>query len=518
MSDYLWSISQDGANNAAPVPQNRPRRRDAVNVRPNVTKDVIAIGSGRHGQLGLGPAATNRVCKKPRLILPATDQVVQLAVGSRHCAALTASGKILTWGINDSDALGRDSPHQTNFYPLEATAFSKLGLNACQVAVTDNATFILLDNGFVYGWGTFFGSNGVYGFLRAASECHQPPIRSQLYQSTPVQISGLSNVKQLAAGANHVVALTHGGKVYVWGSGELGELGRRIMSRHPSNNLVPRLVRLPRQGVKGIYAGQHHNFAIDTSGRVWAWGLNSYGQTGLPCNGSFGVDNTVIEPRLVDALADYEIRHIAGGLHHSLACTDGGSVLNWGRCDDGQAGVDLTSVPASHFIFDQAGIERILVEPVLIPDKDAMFVAAGRDDSFFISEAEQRVRAWGSGEDYCTGFNTKNTIPRPKVVRKGDVDFTKFDYVGCGTTFTIIAGSPGVVIASSPSPSLEGYSTADSSASESQDTKQMVLDDDKTDASSRVKIESESLSPGIKSEPLSPGTKSEASPGIKLEP
>jgi regulator of chromosome condensation len=113
--------------------------------------------------------------------------VVQVATGGLHCIALTENGKVLTWGVNDDGALGRD----TEWRPLEELAGgrgskngsgsgsgssdSDLGLNPkeciptpiaaeglgehaeliVQVVATDSASFALTVDGLVYGWGTF---------------------------------------------------------------------------------------------------------------------------------------------------------------------------------------------------------------------------------------------------------------------------------------------------------------------------------------------------------------------------
>ena len=96
--------------------------------------------------------------------------VVQVAVGGMHCAALTRDGQVLTWGVNDSRALGRNTywePEEhldkdaTDLNPLESTpapaeGLGDLELGIAQVAATDNATFVLTKSGLVYGWGTFF--------------------------------------------------------------------------------------------------------------------------------------------------------------------------------------------------------------------------------------------------------------------------------------------------------------------------------------------------------------------------
>jgi regulator of chromosome condensation len=91
-----------------------------------------------------------------------------------HCAALTHDNKILTWGINDLDALGRDivwdgglvdmndnnADSGAELNPKEATPTiidtSNIpeGTVFTQLVASDNATFALTNDGLVYGWGT----------------------------------------------------------------------------------------------------------------------------------------------------------------------------------------------------------------------------------------------------------------------------------------------------------------------------------------------------------------------------
>jgi regulator of chromosome condensation len=118
------------------------------------------------------------------------------------------------------------------------------------------------------------------------------------------------------------------------------------------------------KGIEKVYAGSNHNFAISKSGVVYAWGLNNFGQTGIAASDD---KLTVPVPTVVTSLASYRIKHISGGSHHSLACTEDGQVLAWGRCDDCQMGVSLSSVSRDHLIFDSAGRPRILSVPTVVP-------------------------------------------------------------------------------------------------------------------------------------------------------
>lgn len=158
----------------------RPRKRTAkakvTNEAPTTRLRVVVFGTGDGGELGLGPYPYHdgnpALAVRPRinrLLNPVSVGVVQVAVGGMHCAALTHDGRVLTWGVNDSKALGRDtttpsaSPdanesdlHTLESTPMEVSGLSELGHVFTQVAVTDNATFVLTATGLVYGWGTFF--------------------------------------------------------------------------------------------------------------------------------------------------------------------------------------------------------------------------------------------------------------------------------------------------------------------------------------------------------------------------
>jgi regulator of chromosome condensation len=155
--------------------------RAVINHSPTQRLDIYVSGEGSQGELGLGAGKGSVNALKPRLNpnLSAADVgVVQLAAGGMHCAALTHDNKILTWGVNDEGALGRDtqwdgglvdvddnksddSSNDVELNPREATPtaveFTNLpeGTIFTQVTVGDSTTFALTDEGQVYGWGTF---------------------------------------------------------------------------------------------------------------------------------------------------------------------------------------------------------------------------------------------------------------------------------------------------------------------------------------------------------------------------
>ncbi|KDN70737.1 hypothetical protein CSUB01_09287 [Colletotrichum sublineola] len=401
-----------------PTPSGKKRENLLRPKRPTQVLHVAVWGSGENCELGLGPRVT--LAPKPRLadkfLSADTVGVVQISAGGMHCAALTRDGKVLTWGVNDDGALGRvrlsDTPEEDDedlLDPFESTpgqVLFKDDVDVVQIAATNSACFALTAEGTVYGWGSFAGGEGNFGFL------HEKPPKST--EQLPVRIPGLENIMELAGGANHVLALTNDGNVFAWGSGEQNELGRRVLERRRFETLIPQRVGLPRNKTAKIFAGSHHSFAIDADGKVWAFGLNNFGQCGIPTREITGF-TTIISPTIVKSLSGYKIRHIACGLHHSIACTKSGHVLVWGRCDDGQMGINLDAVPKEHIIFDSQKRPRVLNVPteVPIPDRQAVFVAAGIDNCFVVAK---ELYAWGFSATYNTGLKTTETVKSPTAV------------------------------------------------------------------------------------------------------
>ena len=165
-----------------PAPVKAPKPKVVINEAPTEKLNVYVCGEGSSGELGLGTAKNAVDVKRPRLnpLLDAnTVGVVQIAVGGMHCLALTHDNQILSWGVNDQGALGRDTtwegklkdidaesdsesddddsgmnPREAMPAPIPATAFPE-GTVFVQVAAADSSSFALTDEGLVYGWGTF---------------------------------------------------------------------------------------------------------------------------------------------------------------------------------------------------------------------------------------------------------------------------------------------------------------------------------------------------------------------------
>lgn len=460
---------------AAPVKKAKTiAKGPVINQAPTQKLNLYVFGEGSSGELGLGTEKKAIDVKRPRLnpkLAANTVGVVQLAAGGMHVVALTHDNKILTWGVNDQGALGRDTtwegglkdiddnksedsddedddnglnPHESIPAAIPADSFSE-GTKFVQVTAGDSTSFALTDDGQVWGWGTF---------RVGQDKCHPPQRRTNRLQSNegifgftadilvqrkPMLISGLKKIKKITCGANHVLALDANGAVFAWGSGQQNQLGRRVVERTKVQGLIPREFGLPKRAIKDIECGAYHSFAIDNKDRVWAWGLNNYGETGIP--ESAGEDDAVIlKPEVVESLSNKGITCIKGGGHHSIAVIGNGDCLTWGRLDGAQIGMPTSELPESDIIKDERGNPRILTKPTKVSTikEPVAFATACSDHSIAITKSG-KAYSWGFSANYQTGQGTDDDVEIATLIDNTAVKDKKLDKAYAGGQFSILS-------------------------------------------------------------------------------
>lgn len=461
------AIEDDDDDDTAPPPPPQPKKareikpakapppKVVINNVPKQRLDVFVCGEGSSGELGLGVAKKAIDVKRPRLnpFLSASEVgVVHVATGGMHAAAITHDNLILTWGVNDQGALGRDttwdggmrdvdddsddeSQDTNGLNPRECTPTAiprenfPPGVVFVQLACGDSSTFALTDDGDVYGWGTFRSNDGILGFSKEVK-----------IQAIPVKLPSLKKITQIACGANHALALRENGDVYIWGSGEQNQLGHRIVERKRYDSLKPTLLRLNKK-CRLVGCGLDHSFAVERNETVWTWGLNSFGETGI-AEGAGGDSAVVFFPVPVSSLAlqNDTITSITGGAHHSVATTANGELLIWGRLDGHQMGLDIASLPDTALIKDVSNQARILIRPTPVPAGTigtARMAAAGTDHTISIN-ADGEAFSWGFNVNYQCGQGTTDDVELPTQIDNTAVRDRDLNWAGAGGQFSVL--------------------------------------------------------------------------------
>ncbi|KAM3425883.1 hypothetical protein NHJ13734_009842 [Beauveria thailandica] len=433
-----------------------------LNEAPTQPLSIFPFGNGENCELGLGPNTTEALtpCVNPYFDASSRSsskpRVVQVACGGMHTVVLTSDNEIVTWGVNDNWALGRDTewdgvyrdedkdssdeeegelnPHESIPATIPSTNFPA-GTKFVQVAAGDSCSFALTSHGLVYGWGTFRNASGdnEFGYNSQGQLIEK--------QKTPACIAGLTNIIQIACGANHALALDAKGSVWGWGAHEQNQLGRRLFGRH-QEHLKPRLVEVCRGRAKYIASGEYHSFAIDHYDNVWGWGLNSFGEAGYTKEA--GSDLTVMPyPMKIPGLSGKGVTVIDGGAHHSAAVTIDGECLVWGRMDGGQLGINFTAEQLENkdmIRYDERDKPRICLRPTVIPSiGEAIHVACGTDHTIFVSK-DGTAYATGFGSSGQLGLGSYRDVDVARQVKRNYIKDTTITWAGAGGQFSIIAG------------------------------------------------------------------------------
>jgi alpha-tubulin suppressor-like RCC1 family protein len=302
---------------------------------------LYSFGSNRFGQLGVaagsGTANANPVPRQ--VILPgASGEVAGLAAGASHSLVLTSAGQLFTFGENRSGQLGRAERLGTEAdepAPEQVELTEALGGGSgrtTRIAAGCEDSLVLTSTGQLYS----FGSNR-YGQLGRAANAG-----SSLPNPVPgtVALPGATGpVVRIAAGCEHSLALTSTGQLYSFGSNRYGQLGRAANAETSSPNPTPVQVVLPSDAgtPTAIAAGGSHSLVLTTSGQILAFGLNERGQLGNASNAGSERANPV-PVRVVLPGASAAPIAIAAGAEHSLAITAGGTLFTFGSNDSGQLG------------------------------------------------------------------------------------------------------------------------------------------------------------------------------------
>ncbi|CAI6340351.1 unnamed protein product [Periconia digitata] len=428
---------------------------------------VFVFGEGSSGELGLGATKKAIDVKRPRFNEMLTNMnVVKIATGGMHVVALTKDNKILTWGVNDNAALGRDtSGGNVKMRDMDAAEGSDSdsddetgGLNDLEatptaidakhfpedtvfvdIAAGDSCSFALTTEGAVYGWGTFRKNEGILGFGRDINTA-----------KFPVYIDGVTKVTQLACGTNHVVVLDKDHRVYAWGNGQQNQLGRRVTERTLIESLQPNRigfhdssVKRPSQKISKIACGDYHGLAIAEDGHVWSWGANNYCETGHPEEA--GEDNaSVLTPRIIHSLEGKKVVSVEGGSHHNIALTSGGELLVWGRCDGSQTGIpasQLNAIDDSEKVLKSNDKAKILIEPTAVPGLSDIVTGTVGPEHTIVINKDGKAYSWGFSANYQTGQGTDDDVDTPTLIDNTAVRDTKLVWAGAGGQYSIVASN-----------------------------------------------------------------------------
>lgn len=276
--------------------------------------EVWCWGRNLYGQLGNGQSADSQIPVRTREITDAAD----ITAGIAHTCISHKSGSVSCWGWNNSGQLGNGQKGETvdDNSADSATPVSVAGISDAIVVRAGNLhTCALRRDGTISCWGHNWV--GVLG----NGESSDPQDTHSADSALPVEVIGIDDAIDIAAGRNHTCALHQDGTVSCWGHNYYAQLGNGRY-RYGADSSVPVKVS-SIDDATAVDAGSDHTCALRTGGTVLCWGDNESRQLGRNQTRRFSR-----LPVQVEGIAD--VTDISVGSFHTCALHQDGAVSCWG--------------------------------------------------------------------------------------------------------------------------------------------------------------------------------------------
>jgi alpha-tubulin suppressor-like RCC1 family protein len=276
-SVWAWGVASYGelGNGTHPAYSTRAVKVDfpagvkiTALANPMPFDGALAIDS--HGHVwGWGLNANGDLCLSGLTELRPSElslSHVTLATGARTHSLFDSAGKVYACGSGEYGVLGTGSTTSSS------TPVPVVGLpsTARVIALTSSweGSGALLGNGAYFNWG--YNAAGQLGNGTTTDS------------AVPVPVTLPAAVRQVFQGGSgakngQTVAILANGSVWAWGDNDRGQLGvgTKVSSEVPLRVEVPNGVTFVK-----VSSGGYASYAIDRSGRLWAWGDNRSGQLG----------------------------------------------------------------------------------------------------------------------------------------------------------------------------------------------------------------------------------------------
>jgi alpha-tubulin suppressor-like RCC1 family protein len=179
------------------------------------------------------------------------------------------------------------------------------------------------------------------------------------------------------------------GFLYTWGNNQFGQLGLNNRSNSYSPNRVGSL-----NTWTDVSSGSQHITAIRNNGTLWSWGANSSdGQLGI----NDGTNRS--SPTQVGALTNWSKIYIGGNF--SLAIKVDGTLWSWGRNDSGQLGQDNQTTATSP---KQVGTDTTWVKAAAGPRSEV----SQFDGTAAAIKSDGTLWTWGTNRNGQLGLNSRS--------------------------------------------------------------------------------------------------------------
>ncbi|KXZ47089.1 hypothetical protein GPECTOR_38g326 [Gonium pectorale] len=233
---------------------------------------IYSWGSGANYQLGTG--STDFHLTPLRVEALQGHNVVALVAAKFHSAALTADGRLLTWGWGRGGRLGHPdyNIHSGEAALIQPWQVAGLGRRqVVSVAAAKHHMLVATSTGDLWTWGG--NRDGKLGYPNVDT------------QPTPRKVDFRGRAVLVGASNRHSACVTSAGEVWTWGANNDGQLG--YGTNNSANNPAPRLVEAMKgKPLVALSLSKRHTVVLTADGDAYTWGHRVVTPRRVPLAGS----------------------------------------------------------------------------------------------------------------------------------------------------------------------------------------------------------------------------------------
>lgn len=302
---------------------------------------VSCWGKNSHGQLGLGfsyDVGGRSYTELDTIDFKTSTAVAKLDLGENHSCALFVDKTVRCWGDNSFLQLGTGTDAGIGATPASIELWPTIPIqnssDIVDIAIGGNVSCVTYSTGDARCWGE--NTSGQRGL----------PYLRNYNAARPV--FGASNYKQVSTAYNHTCAITEAGKLDCWGlsgGGLLGD-GSNSINYFPVGNAESRTF-------KKVVSGTTMSCAQTVENELYCWGMNDRRQLGAGLDVEYVTTPVKVDTSLV--FQDFVV-----GAQHACGLVSSGDVYCWGANNYGQLGLgDLVDRPSPVKVASLSNVKKL---------------------------------------------------------------------------------------------------------------------------------------------------------------
>jgi alpha-tubulin suppressor-like RCC1 family protein len=319
-------------------------------------KTVYACGLRTNGRLGTASTAAANILLPEKILFSASNNIIDISACNSHSLFLTTTNTVLACGGFTNGKLGTGSTVDIGI-PILIQSFINNSISIRQISTGDSHSLFLTSTGTVYVCG--YQANGRLGngsFADAAI-------------TIPTLLPSFTNIKQVVAGRDFSCFLKTDGSLYTCGNVANGRLGN---STNINDVGVPTLVTTVSNIDRIIDGSSRYNtFVIQsTTNLVYGFGYNNYGQV---CTGGTIDQFVPIQPIFPASFINNIISKVASGIGHTILLEETtGKVYATGVNTNGQLGLSDTNYRAVPYLITK--LQDKIINNISCSNSHSLFI------------------------------------------------------------------------------------------------------------------------------------------------